>query len=106
MSSSNGLFEGRAGKLYHRAIDGGLLPGSDDSACQAGGTAMNGPVLIVLGGANDIQFLVRLSARLRVHLSSVPDLSRWQTEGRLALVPVGGGDPASWPDRFRQLSLP
>ena len=67
---------------------------------------MNGPVLIVLEGANDIQFLVRLSARLRLDLPSVPDLSRWQTEGRLAFVPVGGGDPASWPDRFRQLSLP
>jgi hypothetical protein len=105
MSCSDCLFEGNAGKLYQRAIDDGLFSVRDNSTRPTGVATLNGPLLIVVEGANDIQFLVRLSARLRLDLPSVPDLSRWQTEGRLAFVPVGGGDPASWPARFLQLNL-
>ena len=61
------------------------------------------PLLIVLEGANDIAFLVRLSERLRIDLPHVPDLRPLQLEGRIALLPVGGGDSASWPHRFQAL---
>jgi hypothetical protein len=59
----------------------------------------------VVEGANDIEFLSRLSARLHAEVSEVPDLVGWQEQGLVSFVPVGGGDPASWPNRFRALGL-
>ena len=67
---------------------------------------MNGPLLILLEGANDLEFLVRLTGQLRRELPHLPDLTRWRAAGRIVLVPVGGGDPASWPNRLRPLGLP
>jgi len=64
------------------------------------------PLLILLEGSNDLEFLVRLAARLRPDLPHLPDLRQWQAEGRIVLVPLGGGDPASWPDRLRALGHP
>ncbi len=66
---------------------------------------MNGPLLIVLEGANDLEFLTRLSSRLRQEEPNLPDLQRWQAEGRVRLATVGGGDPASWSYRFALLGL-
>src|SRR4051794_9135931 len=67
---------------------------------------MSRPVLIVVEGANDGLFLMRLTAQMRKDMPQLPDLGQWQSERRIVLVPVGGGDPASWPDRFRALELP
>jgi hypothetical protein len=67
---------------------------------------MKRPLLILLEGANDVEFLVRIASRLHDELSTVPDLSCLQQTGRIVLVPLGGGDPASWPDRLRPLDLP
>jgi putative ATP-dependent endonuclease of OLD family len=67
---------------------------------------LNGPVLVIVEGANDIEFLLRLSAKLHLEMPHAPDLGQWQAQNRLALIPVGGGAPASWPDRFRSLHLP
>lgn len=66
---------------------------------------MNRAALVVVEGANDVEFLLRLSAKLHLENPDLPDLAQWQAQNRLALIPVGGGDPASWPDRFRSLAL-
>lgn len=67
---------------------------------------MKGPLLIVLEGANDLEFLIRIASRLQNDLPHIPDLGQMQAAERIVLVPVGGGDPASWPDRLRTLGLP
>lgn len=68
---------------------------------------MKRPLLILLEGANDLEFLVRNASRLHLSSSSVPNLHQLQADGRVALVPLGGGDPATtWPDRLRALELP
>jgi putative ATP-dependent endonuclease of OLD family len=63
------------------------------------------PVLIVLEGANDLEFIKRLTNRLRQDRPELPDLLRWQATGCVVLVPVGGGSPASWSSRFEPLGL-
>jgi len=64
------------------------------------------PLLILLEGANDLEFLVRIAARLQSDLPNVPDLGDLQAAGHIVLVPLGGGNAASWPDRFHRLGLP
>ena len=65
-----------------------------------------GPLLFVVEGANDGEFLWRLTAQLRRDLPGLPDLHLLSVTERIAIVPVGGGDPASWPDRLAALRLP
>jgi hypothetical protein len=60
-------------------------------------------LLLVVEGIHDAQFLLRLSDRLRHDIPDSPDLREWVAAGKIVLVPVGGGDPASWPDRFGSL---
>ena len=67
---------------------------------------MKRPILILLEGANDLEFLVRIASRLQSDLPNVPDLGHLQLTGRIIMVPLGRGDPASWPDRLRPLDLP
>ena len=67
---------------------------------------MHRPLLIVVEGANDITFLVRLSTRLRAELPHLPDLQQLQSEWQIALLPIGGGDPATWPYRMQALGCP
>ena len=66
---------------------------------------MKSPLLIVLEGTNDIEFLQRLARQLCRQLPDLPDLFQWQAAGRIVLIPVGGGDAGSWPDRLRGLEL-
>jgi hypothetical protein len=63
------------------------------------------PLLLVVEGANDIEFLTRLAARLRIELPTVPDLSELTRSGRLIVVPAGGGDPVRWAERLAPLGL-
>lgn len=63
------------------------------------------PLLLVVEGANDVEFLTRLAARLRIDLPSVPDLRELTRSGRLVIVPAGGGDPLSWAERLAPLGL-
>ncbi len=67
---------------------------------------MKRPLLILLEGANDLEFLVRIASRVHFGSTSIPDVGRLQADGRVVLVPLGGGDPATWPDRLRALELP
>jgi hypothetical protein len=62
---------------------------------------MKRPLLILLEGANDLEFLVRIASRLQSDLRCIPDLGHLQAAERIVLVPVGGGDPSSWPNRLR-----
>ena len=64
------------------------------------------PLLLVVEGANDIDFLMRLAARLRADLIDVPDLPTMIVAGRLVIVPAGGGDPVIWAERLAPLGLP
>lgn len=63
------------------------------------------PLLLVVEGANDVEFLTRLAARLRVELPTVPDLRELTRSGRLVIVPAGGGDPVRWAERLAPLGL-
>jgi len=82
-----------------------LIADYDVHAASTGEPPMNRPVLVVLEGANDWQFLVRLTTRLRIELPYLPDLLHWHSQGKIVMVPVGGGDPISWPERFQPLGF-
>lgn len=64
------------------------------------------PLLIVVEGVNDVEFLVRLSRRLSSTDASIPDLQALASAGRVVFVPFGGGNPAAWSDRFAPLQCP
>ena len=73
----------------------------------AGGFAIHPvPILIVTEGTNDFEFLVRLVTQLRADDPTLPDLRQLCSEQRIAALPLGGGDPIAWPDRFFPLGVP
>lgn len=60
-------------------------------------------VLLVVEGANDRDFLLTLAERLgnqHEHVLAVREGNRF---GRIVILPLGGGDPAIWPERFAEL---
>ena len=61
------------------------------------------PVLIVLEGINDIEFLVRLSKRLQIERPEIANLALLHAQGRILFVPTGGGNFCEWATRFRAL---
>jgi hypothetical protein len=63
-------------------------------------------LLLVVEGANDVDFLSRLARRLLVERANVPDLGALIDAGQLVIVPAGGGDPVLWAERLSPLSLP
>lgn len=63
-------------------------------------------LLLVLEGANDIDFLLRLTARLHLEASDLPNLPALVHHGRVIPLPLGGGDAATWPLRFARLGYP
>ena len=64
------------------------------------------PLLVVVEGANDIEFLVRLSRRLSQGDDAIPNLQQLNNAGSIVFVPAGGGNLASWTDRFEPLRCP
>ena len=64
------------------------------------------PLLVVVEGTNDIEFLVRLSRRLSQTDDSIPNLQLLKNAGSIVFVPAGGGNLASWTDRFAPLGCP
>lgn len=63
------------------------------------------PVLWVVEGIHDIQFLRRISRMLHAHDPALPDLAAWEAEGRLVFLPFGGGDVCEWTHRLAPLGL-
>lgn len=60
-------------------------------------------VLCVVEGANDIEFLLRISRILAASRPNAPNLAELQQAGRLLFIPRGGGDLLAWADRLAPL---
>jgi hypothetical protein len=63
------------------------------------------PVLVVVEGGNDIQFLRRAAAILRTADRHLPDIGHLERTGRIVFVPFGG-DVRSWAFRLAELRSP
>jgi hypothetical protein len=61
------------------------------------------PLLLVLEGTNDCEFLFSLSLRLHAENPQLIDLTRLHTDGQILLVPTGGGNFREWAVRFAAL---
>ena len=61
------------------------------------------PVLLVLEGRHDIEFLRRIGRLLQAHDSSIPDLTEVESRQRLIVLPVGGDNLADQSFRFVRL---
>jgi hypothetical protein len=86
---------GRVAEQWH------LLPAS---AARPPGPSR--PVLAVLEGAHDITFFRHVSGLLHRQDSSLPDLRAWERDGRVVLLPRGGGDNLAWVTCLAPLGLP
>lgn len=64
---------------------------------------LDGPLLIVVEGANDIRFLKALSRLLRETDPTVLDLPSLERRGLVIFIPCGGGSLVSWSDRLAPL---
>lgn len=64
------------------------------------------PVLVVVEGVHDVEFLRRLTARLHVEDASFPDLAVWEQQGLVIFIPFGGGGVLAWSSRFAPLGCP
>jgi hypothetical protein len=60
----------------------------------------------VVEGAHDVDFLCRLTNRLREEDPTVPALAIWEQVGRIIFVPFGGGHVLAWSKRFATLGCP
>jgi hypothetical protein len=83
----------------------GVPPGSERAPQSQFPSPENRPVLLVLEGETDIQFLRRASAVLQADDRSLPDLGQLERRGKLVFVPFGG-DPRNWIFRFAELGCP
>ena len=64
------------------------------------------PVIVVVEGIHDVEFLQRLTAKLHQELSSIPDLGELERRQRLVFIPFGGGQVLRWAERFAPLGCP
>jgi len=58
------------------------------------------PILVVVEGQHDIEFLGRISQILHAHDESLPDLIDWEACQKLIFIPSGGGDFRPWLTRL------
>ena len=63
------------------------------------------PLLVLIEGIYDVEFLCRISGILRRDDHAIPDLRTLEEAGKLVFVPFGGGDPGFWATRFAPLGL-
>lgn len=68
--------------------------------------AREGPLLLVVEGANDEAFLRTLSGILSASDAALPNLSELADSGDLVFIPFGGGSPLSWATRLASLRCP
>ena len=59
------------------------------------------PLVLVLEGVNDCEFLFRLSQRLHAENPQLANLTRLHADGRILLVPTGGGNFDQWAVRLQ-----
>jgi putative ATP-dependent endonuclease of OLD family len=64
------------------------------------------PVLIIVEGVHDVDFLCRLTNQLHQEDSTFPELAIWEQIGRVIFVPFGGGRVSDWSRRFAALECP
>ena len=64
------------------------------------------PVLIVVEGPHDIEFLRRISATLHRQHPELPDLAQAEVNGHIAFLPAGGGNLWTWSQRLASLASP
>ena len=64
------------------------------------------PLLCIVEGQHDVEFLRRISAMLHRADSSLPDLGVLERTGQLVFIPCGGGNVLAWADRFAALRCP
>ena len=63
------------------------------------------PLLIVVEGPHDVEFLRRISVLLHRLDTELPDLAVAEATGRVNFLPAGGGNLWSWPHRLTPLGL-
>ena len=63
------------------------------------------PVLLVVEGFKDIEFLRRMSRILHAHDPSLPKLGKLEEQGRIVYIPFGGGGIDAWTYRLAPLGL-
>ena len=68
-----------------------------------GDPQLSGPVLIIVEGIHDVEFLRRLTANLHLADASIPDLAAGEQTGLVVFVPFGGGSVLAWSSRFAPL---
>ncbi len=64
------------------------------------------PLLLVVEGVHDVEFMRRISSILHRDDLALPDLGREETSGRLIFLPAGGGSIGTWALKLWQLGLP
>jgi hypothetical protein len=62
------------------------------------------PLLLLVEGTHDLEFLRRISRRLALDSPEIPDLAQLAAAGRIVCLPFGGGNPAAWGDRLAPLA--
>jgi len=63
------------------------------------------PLLCLVEGLHDVEFLRRVSANLSRDDPSLPDLCAYERTGQLVFVPFGGGGVLAWSERFAPLGM-
>lgn len=64
------------------------------------------PILVVVEGVHDVEFLRRLTSKLHSQHASIPDLASLERGQRVIFIPFGGGHILPWADRFAPLHCP
>ena len=63
------------------------------------------PLLIVVEGPHDVEFLKRISALLHRQHADLPDLTRAESDGHITFLPAGGRNLWTLPHRLAPLAL-
>jgi putative ATP-dependent endonuclease of OLD family len=67
------------------------------------GRASPRPLLFLVEGRHDVEFLRRLTGRLSTESPGIPNLSTLELEGQVVFLPFGGGDVLAWSTRLAPL---
>jgi hypothetical protein len=83
-----------------------ILYPAGDRACRPNRPLRPGrPVLMVVEGSHDLEFLKRISRLLHASDPRLPDLEHEAAQGKLLLVPAGGANLGPWALGLEMLAL-